>query len=129
MVIKSLFNDALLAQAAYATKLTAGMKESEFIDALLRVSGVTQAQAEYFVSKYRVVEQVENADTGFSATLFENKETLEYHLATRGTDSSNPLNPDWIDANVDNLFHGASYDQVAVLLNFYLRLTHAQTYH
>jgi hypothetical protein len=127
MTIQSLFDDALLAQAAYAVGLKSGMTDSELEKELLRVDGVTPAQAKYFVSKYKVVEQVENANAGFSATLFENKETPEYHLATRGTDSSKPRNPDWIDANVDNVFHGASYDQVADLLNFYLRLTHAQT--
>ena len=125
MVIKSLFNDVLLAQAAYATKLTSGMKESEFIDALLGVSGVTQAQAEYFASKYKVVEQVEISKTGFSATLFENIDTGEYHLATRG---SAPLSfgPDWTDANASNISHGIAYNQVTDLINFYIRLTHSK---
>ncbi len=122
MDIKLLFNEALLAQAAYATNLSKEMSESDLIDELLEVLGVTQTQAEYFVSKYKVVEQYSIEETGFSATLFLNKDTLEYHLATRGSAGFSFTEPDWIDANADNFLYGISYDQVTDLLNFYLRL-------
>ena len=49
MTIQSLFDDALLAQAAYAVGLKSGMTDSELEKELLRVDGVTPAQAKYFV--------------------------------------------------------------------------------
>ncbi|TPH14225.1 hypothetical protein [Litorilituus lipolyticus] len=102
MDINKLFDEALLAQAAYADELPPGMAEEQLINALkaLEPKGLTQAQAEYFASKYIVVQQDNNLETGFSATLFQNIETGEYHLANRGTDGV--LDGDWTDANASN---------------------------
>lgn len=127
MDINSLLNEALLAQAAYAIDLKSTLSDKEIQKRLKAVGGVTQAQAEYFTSKYKVVEQTENTETGFSATLFQNKDTLEYHLASRGSAPKNPFDPDWNDANVDNVLYGISVNQVTDYLNFYLQLTHAST--
>ena len=135
MNINTLFNEALLAQATYAKNLVSGMTDTALVNALLDpqngAPNVTQAQAEYFASKYKVIEQESNPNTGFSATLFQEiKEdgTLgEYHLATRGSAQFNPANPDWYAANLSNLNYGMAYDQVADMLNFYLKLTHSGT--
>ncbi|RHW77517.1 calcium-binding protein [Colwellia sp. RSH04] len=120
MKIKILFEEALLAQAAYAS-LSVGMEGVTLIDALkaLEPDGLTQAQAEYFASKYKVVQQVN--ESGFSATLFQNIESGEYHLANRGTDGV--LDGDWTDANASNSAYGMAYNHVAELINFYLRLS------
>ena len=125
MNINLLFNEALLAQAAYATGFVKGMTGSDLITVLLKVGGVTQAQAECFSSKYVVIQQTENQETGFSATLFQEIATGEYHLATRGSAAPSVDNPDWNDANLANFKYGIAYNQVTDLLNFYLRLTQA----
>ena len=49
MTIQSLFDDALLAQAAYAVDLKSGMSDDNLELELLNVDGVTPAQAKYFV--------------------------------------------------------------------------------
>ena len=127
MDIKTVFGEALLSQAAYAT-LTADLSKEGIITALQNdslVGGVTQAQAEYFAEHYIVVQQDNNPETGFSATLFQNIESGEYHLAMRGSDSILSLDVDWTGANFQNAKYGMAYDQVTDLINFYLRLTTA----
>ncbi|KGJ88618.1 hypothetical protein [Colwellia psychrerythraea] len=129
MDIKTLFDEALLAQAAYALFSKGDLKGNELVAALLNDedNNITQAQAEYFASKYIVVQQSEmpEPDTGFSATLFKNIETQEYHLANRGSDGI--FDVDFTGANAQNFSWGMSYDQVADLINFYHRLTTAST--
>ncbi|MFT5706462.1 MAG: hypothetical protein ACI9ES_000741 [Oceanospirillaceae bacterium] len=133
MDINTLFHEALLAQAAYAD-LEANLTDEDIITKLQNddfVGGVTQAQAKYFIDHFKVVQQDNNPETGFSATLFqeikEDGELGEYHLATRG--SAPPpswdldFNVDWTGANLQNYSWGMAYDQVADLINFYLRLT------
>ncbi len=117
MEINTIYEEALLAQAAYAS-LSAGMAGTTLTNALkgLESKGVTQTQAEYFASKYTVVYQ-ENKDSGFSATLFKNIDDQTYHLAMRGTNSSGD-----IDDNYHNVVDGISYLQVADSINFYLQL-------
>jgi hypothetical protein len=73
MDIKTLFEEALLAQVAYIDNLKPGMKGNELITALLsdEDNNITQAQAEYFASKYIVVQQSEvpEPDTGTARSL------------------------------------------------------------
>tara|TARA_R110002050_G_C8835511_1_gene505548 strand:- start:156 stop:647 length:492 start_codon:yes stop_codon:yes gene_type:complete len=127
MEISAAYESALLAQMAYADNLNDNKSDELLINALIHetngASDVTQAQAEYFASKYVVVQQTNNPETGFSATLFQEIETGEYHLATRGSAPINPFDPDWNEANLDNLKYGMSFKQVTDLLNFYFRLT------
>ncbi len=126
MDIKALFEEALLAQAAYAYFSKPGMKDNELVAALLsdEDNNITQAQAEYFASNFIVVQQDNNTETGFSATLFQNIESGEYHLANRGTDGD--FDGDWTDANASNSDYGMAYNQVAELINFYLQVTHSK---
>ncbi|ECO7370664.1 hypothetical protein FXR79_04495 [Campylobacter coli] len=42
-------------------------------------------QAKQFFSRYDLLKHCPNTNSGFSATLFQNKETKEYTLAIRGT--------------------------------------------
>ena len=129
MEISAIYRDALLSQMAYANRLNENKSGELLVNALTDsdngAEGVTQAQAEYFASKYVVVQQIESEATGFSATLFQDKESGEYHLATRGSASLSLSDPDWIDANLTNAKFGASFNQVMDLLNFYIRLTNA----
>ncbi|RHW77519.1 hypothetical protein [Colwellia sp. RSH04] len=123
MDIKTLFNEALLAQAAYVDGLTSGMTGEDLAKVLKESdTSITQAQAEYFASKYKVVQQMN--ESGFSATLFQNIESGEYHLANRGTDGV--LDGDWTDANASNSAYGMAYNHVAELINFYLQVTHSK---
>ena len=79
--IQSLFQQAQLAEAAYAdfpafpTSVTDALKGSGFSD--------TQAIA--FVNEWNVVDHVPDTVTGFSATIFRNRQTGAYALAIRGT--------------------------------------------
>lgn len=123
MNINDLYMNALLAQATYANKLTDGMEGEDLARKLfeqLKKNGMTQAQAEYFSSKYEVVTQQSTTDSGFSATVFKRITDSSYHFAMRGTDFDGAD----IANNVQNFNYGMSYDQVADLLNFYLKLTH-----
>ncbi|EAI6362775.1 hypothetical protein ACP0SI_09145 [Campylobacter coli] len=43
-------------------------------------------QAKQFFSRYDLLKHCPNTESGFSATLFQNKETKEYTLAIRGTE-------------------------------------------
>ena len=45
-------------------------------------------QAKRFFEKYDLLKHCPNTESGFSATLFQNKETKEYTLAIRGTEPS-----------------------------------------
>ncbi|EMZ36939.1 DUF2974 domain-containing protein [Helicobacter bilis] len=45
-------------------------------------------QAKQFFERYDLLKHYPNTESGFSATLFQNKETKEYTLAIRGTEPS-----------------------------------------
>jgi hypothetical protein len=64
---------------------------------------LSETQAKMFVEKWSVVAHQANTETGFSATLFKNKQTGELVYAPRGTEGSNLTSPEaWDDlARVD----------------------------
>ncbi len=62
-----------------------GINGVEYSDALFDI-GMPDKQAEIFTQTYEVTDQHTDAETGFSATLFRNKRTGKYTLATRGTE-------------------------------------------
>ena len=78
--INEIFHGALLSQAAYANGLSSLLSVNELENALKTVSGITDAQAEFFSDNFRVITQEPTTETGFSATLFQNIHTLEYLL-------------------------------------------------
>ena len=58
---------------------------------------MTPTQAKKFFEKYDILIHQPNTESGFSATLFQNKESKEYTLAFRGTEPSNKgdIGADW----------------------------------
>ncbi|TLD91468.1 hypothetical protein LS80_011230, partial [Helicobacter trogontum] len=50
---------------------------------------MTPTQVKRFLNKYDILIHQPNTESGFSATLFQNKESKEYTLAIRGTEPSN----------------------------------------
>jgi len=74
MEISAAYESALLAQMAYADNLNDNKSGELLINALTHetngASDVTQAQAEYFASKYIVVQQTNNPETGFPRRFF-----------------------------------------------------------
>ncbi len=48
---------------------------------------MTPTQVKRFLNKYDILIHQPNTESGFSATLFQNKESKEYALAIRGTES------------------------------------------
>jgi len=122
MSINNIYLESLLAQAAYADGLTLGMTGAKLADELVKIEGVSRAQAEYFASQYTVIHQDEVIETGFSGTLFQHNDDKTFHLALRGTDFNGP---DVSGANTNNVQNGMAFNQVAGMINFYLRLTHS----
>tara|TARA_R110002050_G_scaffold259795_2_gene399288 strand:+ start:769 stop:1422 length:654 start_codon:yes stop_codon:yes gene_type:complete len=122
MNINEVFESALLAQAAYADNLNAGMSASALAAALSENDNMTETQAEYFASRYKVIIQQPTTESGFSATVFQRIGDGSFHMAMRGTDS---IVPDFISANAQNLRYGMALEQVADMLNFYLEITGA----
>ena len=56
----------------------------------------TPTQAKKFFEKYELLNHQPNTSSGFSATLFQNKESKEYILAIRGTEDERDY---WADGN------------------------------
>ena len=85
MDIKKLNEQALLAEAAYADF------EDVTTDGQVRTaltsesSKFSSAQAEGFTKHWQVISHQPDTSSGFSATLFKNKQTGEYVFANRGT--------------------------------------------
>jgi hypothetical protein len=125
MNIENLYINSLLSQMAYAKNLEPDSAGADLVSALTHSENgardATQAQAQYFANNFRVVEQQETTTSGFSATLFQNIHTNEYHFSMRGTDT-NLAGIDWLDANRDIVVNNIARNQTIDMLNFYLRL-------
>ena len=80
--IQELFQQAQLAEAAYADFAAF---PSSVTDAL-KSEGFSDAQATDFVTHWKVVDHISNTASGFSATVFQNKDTHQYVFAIRGTE-------------------------------------------
>jgi len=121
-ILRDYFLNAQLSMAAYAVNLNSDMTPGEYKLALTDVSiGFSNAQADAFIARYAVVDQFTDPDTGFSATVFLDTETNEYHLAMRGTEGA-PFNIDVL-ADLSIGLNGVATNQVLSMLNYYLRLT------
>lgn len=85
-IINNNFANAQLSMAAYAT-LSVSMNANldDYKDALL-AENFSDKQAEDFTETYEVVDQRTDPISGFSGTVFRNKETGKYTLALRGTE-------------------------------------------
>ena len=75
----------------------------------------TATQAADFVTHWQVISHQENTDSGFSATLFKNKDTDEYVYACRGTE---PGFEDLISADGgDIVLDGLAMKQIVDMYN------------
>jgi len=91
--IKNYFEHAQLMQASYAT-LRPGMVDAREYMPALKGKKFTTSLAALFASTYDIIDQKPNTGEGFSATVFKHRETGEYTLAIRGTESDlNDINP------------------------------------
>ena len=127
MNTKDVFNQALLSEASYALLGDITSNQS-YIDALV-AEGFSKAQAEDFVTHWRVADHQPNTADGFSATLFEaldasGKGTGKYSLAIRGTEAlKDPIN-DLASADITDIgANGIAISQAIDLFNYYQRLT------
>ena len=77
-------------------------------------------QAKRFFEKYDLLKHCPNTESGFSATLFQNKETKEYTLAIRGTEIK--LSQAWQDIITTDgslLLSSTPLEQYNDMLRFY----------
>ncbi|EQM94722.1 hypothetical protein HRAG_02486 [Helicobacter bilis ATCC 43879] len=77
-------------------------------------------QAKRFFEKYDLLKHCPNTESGFSATLFQNKETKEYTLAIRGTEIK--LSQAWQDIITTDgslLLSSTPLEQYNDMLSFY----------
>ena len=77
-------------------------------------------QSKRFFEKYDLLKHCPNTESGFSATLFQNKETKEYTLAIRGTEFK--INQAWQDIITTDgslLLSSTPLEQYNDMLRFY----------
>ena len=134
--IQNLFQQAQLAEAAYADLTTTIGSQSNLLTALNVANkdqyggSFTLAQATAFVAEWSVVDQYTASGlfgltdgSGFSATLFKNK-SGEYSLSMRGTAGLTDLSADAGDVLAD----GVALDQIVDMYNYWQSLTHTGAY-
>ena len=95
------YNNAELAMASYAN-LVSGVPDTQALED--EDIGMSSRQAKAFSENWRVIDQQQNTDSGFSATVFERidesgNQTGEYTIAIRGSESLSDDWKDWLDAN------------------------------
>jgi hypothetical protein len=121
--IQDFSSNALLSDASYARDLRPTLSGDPLARALFAVDGArfkdAEALAKHVGEQYVVLDQyTANAVNGFSATVFQNKETGEVHLAFRGTEVG-PADL-WADAIL--AVNGAASNQIVELINYVKRL-------
>lgn len=128
-------NNAQLALASYANFEGVTNEDVQaYIDALtdsgLGRPGMSVEQARAFIGLdennvpiagkgFEIIHHESNSATGFSATVFLDRETSRYHFAIRGTVITN-INDLIADANA--VLSGGAVEQVISMLNYYMRL-------
>ena len=83
--ISSYFENAQLSFASYAV-LQNTMSQEQYINSLINSAGMATQQAIDFSNTYKIIDQFTDTLSGFSATVFQNRETQEYTFAIRGTE-------------------------------------------
>jgi Ca2+-binding RTX toxin-like protein len=128
--IQELFQQAQLAEAAYANLISAVGDQTILKQALdvahkdLYGGSFSAAQAADFVNHWRVVDQMPDTSTGFSATVFQNTDTGQYTLAIKGS-------TDIVDFTADAgliAINGIAVSQVVDMYNYWQSLTHVGAY-
>ena len=115
--------NALLSDVSYTTNLPEGSTGNPLRDLLkapnARFEGMI-AFAQDIGDHYIVLDQyTEVAINGFSATVFQNKDTGEIHFVCRGTE---PGIPDLVLADGDLAVNGVASQQIVALINYVKRL-------
>ena len=116
---KFLYNQAELAQAAYAGLAQGETDLASNLDALRVSTGadMSQKQAAEFAARYPgIVTQFNDTETSLSATVFKDTSgnlTLAFRGTAELTGSPNDLTP----TDADIFLHGAGYDQIAINTN------------
>lgn len=112
--------DILNIEYKYFKDEKTGKLKDGFFDDELFSGEFSPPQAKQFFSRYDLLKHCLNTDSGFSATLFQNKETKEYTLAIRGTEFNS--NQAWQDVITTDgsLFLGSTpLRQYNDMLSFY----------
>ncbi len=124
--ITNYFEQAQLSLAAYALDLQQGMSGSNqttsYIEKLV-FAGMSQKQAETFADTYTVIDQFTDPFTGFSATIFADKQGNSY-FAIRGTEPPATAAGiiDWL-ANIGDVgADGIAINQGLALFNYLQQL-------
>jgi hypothetical protein len=120
------FPQAQLAEAAYANffsnsgaLLTADVDVTAALKDRDNNMSFSDAQADAFVKTWRVVDHIPDTKAGFSATIFQNRQTLAYHLAIRGSTDMADFSQDATLIARD----GIAIHQIVDLCNFWQRAT------
>lgn len=85
-------------------------------------SRFSESEAIKFASQYEVKAHLANTGTGFSGTLFFNKDTDEYTLSFRSTEFVDDAVRDSESTNVCIKNHGFAFGQLADMENWYQQL-------
>ncbi|AGF79748.1 Ca2+-binding protein, RTX toxin [Desulfocapsa sulfexigens DSM 10523] len=129
MSSSSIYYDmALLSEAAYVLfdKIEDLTIEDDIRDALQNSAfegKMTAEQAEDFVNNWEVIYHQPNTDTGFSATLFRNKNTGKYHYACRGTEPG--IDDLLVTDGGDIVYDGLAIKQIVDMYNDWQRINAA----
>lgn len=136
--IQNLFQQAQLAEAAYAnlwnSNTNSAITDTELVKTALQDTGndmhFSQSQASEFVAHWRVIDQLPNTGSGFSATVFQNIATGAYTFAVRGTETSfGTVFSDLAATDLaDIVTDGIAIDQVVDMYNYWKSLTSLGVY-
>ena len=86
-------------------------------------SRFTQTQADEFVTQWKVVDHISNTTTGFSGTLFQNKETLEYVISFRSTEFIDDVARDCVATNAMEIkAYGWAFGQISDMEAWFAQL-------
>ena len=114
--VNDIYNYAELSFAAYAD-----LSEGDTLNQKGKLTNAdfTSKQAEKFAARYsEVITQFNDTETSFSATVFKEAVTGNLTLAFKGTLEFG----DFIPTDGDIALHGAAYDQIVAMYNWWQRM-------
>ena len=118
--IADLYQQAQLSEAAYAD-----FDRYPTVAKALEAEGMSTAQADDFVTHWKIIAHQTETASGYSATLFESLDTPgKFSYGIRGTKGPADLSADINDIVTD----GLAIDQLVDLYNDWQRITHAGVY-
>ncbi|TNC96541.1 MAG: outer membrane adhesin-like protein, partial [Rhodocyclaceae bacterium] len=117
--VQDLFQQAQLAEAAYADFARFGTNVRGALQDASRNMTFSDAQATAFINTWQVIDHIPDTASDFSATIFRNIQTGAYSLAIRGSTSLTDFAADAALIVLD----GTAVRQVVDLYNFWQRST------